>query len=94
MIRCVRFACGDNKTPKHNYSYMRTIYTSSRRVVGIPVHVCMHGDETMVHGHMRTCAIYVHVCGTRYDMCAMVRLLAVQLTSHAVGGFVSEGMSR
>jgi hypothetical protein len=27
-------------------------------------------------------------------MCAMVRLLAVQLTSHAVGGFVSEGMSR
>ena len=94
MIRCVRFACGDNKTPKHNYSHMRTVYTSSRRVVGIPVHVCMHGDETMVHGHMRTCAIYVHVCGTRYDMCAMVGLLDVQLANHAVGGFVSEGMSR
>ena len=56
--------------------------------------VCMHVYKSVVHGHRRACAIYVHVCGTRYDMCAMVRLLAVQLTSHAVGGFVSEGVSR
>ena len=48
------------------------------------MHVCMHAGKTVVHGQRRPCAIYVHVCGTRYDMYDIVRLFAVRLVSRVI----------